>query len=157
VSAPRGTQTPTSYNIASLVLRCYQLHHWSILCFNYLPDAKLDMYLRRESNPYGHFCPQDFLTTMVFTTLSVCSLDYIFTISYDLGAPCLVSTRSFSGFARYCHFTGFTEFTEFYLDDFSFSTQINLSLACLPIPPPRHYVKRTLQRYDYFSNNHILE
>ncbi len=39
-------------------------------------------------------CPQDFLTTIVFTTISVCGLDYTFTISYDLGAPCLVSTPS---------------------------------------------------------------
>ncbi len=39
-------------------------------------------------------CPTDFLTTIVFTTISVCGLDYTFTISYDLGAPCLVSTPS---------------------------------------------------------------
>jgi len=28
----------------------------------------------------------DFLTTIVFTTISVCGLDYIFTLSCDLGA-----------------------------------------------------------------------
>jgi hypothetical protein len=54
----------------------------------------------------------------------VCSLDYAFTISFDLGAPCLVSTRSLSGFARYSHFKGFAEFTEFYIFNFSKRTQI---------------------------------
>ena len=54
----------------------------------------------------------------------VCSLDYAFTISFDLGAPCLVSTRSLSGFARYSHFKGFAEFTEFYIFNFSKCTQI---------------------------------
>ena len=38
------------------------------------------LYLGPESNRHGHYCPRDFLTTMVFTTLSVCSLDYTFTI-----------------------------------------------------------------------------
>ena len=54
----------------------------------------------------------------------VCSLDYAFTISFDLGAPCLVSTRSLSGFARYSHLKGFAEFTEFYIFNFSKCTQI---------------------------------
>ena len=54
----------------------------------------------------------------------VCSLDYAFTVSFDLGAPCLVSTRSLSGFARYSHFKGFAEFTEFYIFNFSKCTQI---------------------------------
>ena len=54
----------------------------------------------------------------------VCSLDYAFTFSFDLGAPCLVSTRSLSGFARYSHFKGFAEFTEFYIFNFSKCTQI---------------------------------
>ena len=80
--------------------------------------------LRRESNPHGRCGPQDFLTTMVFTTLLVCSLDYAFTLSFDLGAPCLVSTRSLSGFARYSHLKGFAEFTEFYIFNFSKCTQI---------------------------------
>ena len=56
--------------------------------------------------------------------LPVCSLDYAFTISFDLGAPCLVSTRSLSGFARYSHLKGFAEFTEFYIFNFSKCTQI---------------------------------
>ncbi len=56
--------------------------------------------------------------------LPVCSLDYAFTISCDLGAPCLVSTRSLSGFARYSHLKGFAEFTEFYIFNFSKCTQI---------------------------------
>ncbi len=56
--------------------------------------------------------------------LLVCSLDYAFTISCDLGAPCLVSTRSLSGFARYSHLKGFAEFTEFYIFNFSKCTQI---------------------------------
>ena len=68
--------------------------------------------------------PQDFLTTIVFTTLTVCGLDYTFTISLDLGVPRLVSTRSLSGFARYYHFTGFTEFEEFYSKGFPMGTQI---------------------------------
>lgn len=41
----------------------------------------------RESNPYGHFCPQDFLTTLAFAQagfisvlLSRCSLDYFLTM-----------------------------------------------------------------------------
>ncbi len=55
---------------------------------------------------------------------SVCSLDYAFTLSFDLGAPCLVSTRSLSGFARYSHLKGFAEFTEFYIFNFSKCTQI---------------------------------
>ena len=38
--------------------------------------------------------PTDFLTTIVFTTLSVCGLDYPFTIAIALGAPRLVSTPS---------------------------------------------------------------
>ena len=54
----------------------------------------------------------------------VCSLDYAFTISFDLGAPCLVSTRSLSGFARHSHLKGFAEFTEFYIFNFSKCTQI---------------------------------
>ena len=36
----------------------------------------------------------DFLTTIVFTTLSVCGLDYTFTIPFGLGVPRLVSTPS---------------------------------------------------------------
>ena len=88
----------------------------------------------------------------------VCSLDYAFTISFDLGAPCLVSTRSLSGFARYSHFKGFAEFTEFYIFNFSKRTQIlfnqrTMSKSCVstssttkaseirlkknPIPSPR--------------------
>ncbi len=38
--------------------------------------------------------PTDFRTTIVFTTLSVCGLDYLFTIAVALGAPRLVSTPS---------------------------------------------------------------
>ena len=67
---------------------------------------------------------QDFLTTIAFATFSVCSLDYTFTLFLNLGVPCLVSTPSFSGLARYYHFKGFTEFTEFYSLDFSKGTQI---------------------------------
>ena len=37
---------------------------------------------------------RDFLTTIVFTTLSVCGLDYTFTILLSLGVPRLVSTPS---------------------------------------------------------------
>ena len=36
----------------------------------------------------------DFRTTIVFTTLSVCGLDYTFTIPFGLGVPRLVSTPS---------------------------------------------------------------
>jgi len=67
--------------------------------------------------------PQDFLTTMVFTTFTVCGLDYTFTIFFNLGVPRLVSTRSLSGFARYSHFKGFTEFEEFYSEGFPSGTQ----------------------------------
>ena len=37
---------------------------------------------------------RDFRTTIVFTTLSVCGLDYTFTIPFGLGVPRLVSTPS---------------------------------------------------------------
>ena len=37
---------------------------------------------------------RDFLTTIVFTTLSVCGLDYTFIIPFSLGVPRLVSTPS---------------------------------------------------------------
>ena len=36
----------------------------------------------------------DFHTTIVFTTLSVCGLDYTFTVPFGLGVPRLVSTPS---------------------------------------------------------------
>ena len=46
-----------------------------------------------DLNSHGQ-CPTDFLTTIVFTTLSVCGLDYTFTIPFSLGVPRLVSTPS---------------------------------------------------------------
>ena len=48
---------------------------------------------RGNRTPTG-IIPTDFLTTIVFTTLSVCGLDYPFTIPFGLGAPRLVSTPS---------------------------------------------------------------
>ena len=69
--------------------------------------------------------PQDFLTTIVFTTLTVCGLDYTFTISFDLGVPRLVSTRSFFSKASLgITISGFTEFEEFYSKGFPMGTQI---------------------------------
>ena len=48
-----------------------------------------------ESNPYGRFGPRDFRTTMAFATISVCGLDYSFTVGLSpLGVPCLVSAPS---------------------------------------------------------------
>ena len=38
--------------------------------------------------------PTDFRTTIVFTTLSVCGLDYTFIIPFGLDVPRLVSTPS---------------------------------------------------------------
>ena len=105
------------------------------------------MYLGRESNPHPHYWGLDFLTTITFVTLSVCSLDYTFTMSLDLGAPCLVSTRScLTSFARYYHLKGFTEFTEFYIDNFLSCTQIVLSPARLPISPPRQLSLPTMSK-----------
>ena len=60
------------------------------------------LYQRWDSNPHEQ-SSTDFLTTMVFTTFTVCGLDYTFTIFFNLGVPRLVSTRSLSGFARYYH------------------------------------------------------
>ena len=55
------------------------------------------MCLGRESNPHGRFGPRDFLTTMAFATISVCGLDYSFTVEPgSLGVPCLVSAPSSS-------------------------------------------------------------
>jgi len=72
------------------------------------------LYYGRESNPHEHYCSRDFLTNYNFRcSFRICSLDFISTISLkDLGHPRQVSTRSLSGFARYCHFTGFTEFED---------------------------------------------
>jgi hypothetical protein len=67
---------------------------------------------------------QDFLTTTVFTALSVCGLDFPFTIAFALGAARQVSTPSFSGLARDYHFRGFPDFEQFYSKDFSKGTQI---------------------------------
>ena len=39
--------------------------------------------------------PRDFLTTIVFTTISVCSLDFILTITFVLGSCRQVSTPSY--------------------------------------------------------------
>ena len=85
--------------------------------------------IRDGSRTHTSIRPTDFLTTMVFTTFTVCGLDYTFTIFFNLGVPRLVSTRSLSGFARYYHFTGFTEFEEFYLNDFSSSTHVLASIV----------------------------
>ena len=52
--------------------------------------------LGRESNPHGRFGPRDFRTTMAFATISICGLDYSFTVEQNsLGVPCLVSAPSF--------------------------------------------------------------
>ena len=51
--------------------------------------------LGRESNPHGRFGPRDFRTTMAFATISVCGLDYSFTVEPgSLGVSCLVSAPS---------------------------------------------------------------
>jgi len=43
----------------------------------------------------AHPKARDFLTTMAFATLSVCGLDYTFTVAFALGARRLVSTPSY--------------------------------------------------------------
>ena len=79
----------------------------------------------------------DFLTTIVFTTLllGLWSGLYLHHSISTLDVLCQVSTRSFSGFARYSHLKGFTEFTGFYIKDFSLSTQFSKSVV-YTIPPP---------------------
>ena len=53
------------------------------------------MCLGRDSNPHGRFGPRDFRTTMAFATITVCGLDYSFTMGLcPLGVPCLVSAPS---------------------------------------------------------------
>lgn len=49
-----------------------------------------------------NFRSTDFLTTAVFTAHIVCGLDFLFTMSKDLGAPCKVSTLGIN-LARDCH------------------------------------------------------
>jgi len=44
--------------------------------------------------PARRFKARDFLTTIVFTTLTVCGLDYTLTIACALGSRRLVSTPS---------------------------------------------------------------
>ena len=51
--------------------------------------------------------PIGYCTTLIFTSIRfylICSLDFIFTISFDLGRWCKVSTHSFR-LARYCRIT----------------------------------------------------
>ena len=58
------------------------------------------LYQRRDSNPHGHCCPEDFLTTFAFTRTIfsiTCSDVVVWTISSPfpfrgLGATCIVST-----------------------------------------------------------------
>ena len=48
----------------------------------------------RESNPYGHHWPRDFLTTLAFTQAisgRCCSLDYFFTMPRERFRCCLYS------------------------------------------------------------------
>ena len=59
----------------------------------------------RESNPYGHHWPRDFLTTLAFTQAisgRCCSLDYFFTMPMcGLGVACIVSTPFISSKAEF--------------------------------------------------------
>ena len=66
----------------------------------------------------------DPLTTIVFTTITVCGLDFTFTMSFDLGASHQVSTPSLTGLARYCHLKGSTEFERFYSKGFPLGTPV---------------------------------
>ena len=68
-----------------------------------------------------------FLPATVFTANIVCCLWSGLYLYHFTGTSRQVSTRSLSGFARYCHFTGFTEFEKFYFESFLPSTQIILS------------------------------
>lgn len=74
----------------------------------------------------GWLSPTDFLTTIAFATISVCSLDFTITIAFASGARRQVSTPSLSGLARYWHFKAFTEFDAFYFGRFQPSTQFIL-------------------------------
>ena len=49
---------------------CCYLRTVLVICTNNLAiDTYLySLYFGRESNPYGHCCPRDFLTTIIFTT-----------------------------------------------------------------------------------------
>ena len=92
----------------------------------------------RDSNPYGHCCPQDFLATLAFTQagfitalLSRCSLDYFMTMHIlCLGPPRIVSTPlagpgpALESHRQSGHFCprGFCLLEEFYLQGFPCST-----------------------------------
>lgn len=47
------------------------------------------MCLGRESNPHGHFCPRDFLTTMAFATSRLWSGLFL---HHDFSFRCVVSS-----------------------------------------------------------------
>ena len=58
--------------------------------------------------------------------------------------------------ARDCHFTGFPVFEQFYFRSFLRSTQINLSLLCLPVPPRSRLINlyivflKPSRQFDFF-------
>ena len=82
------------------------------------------------------WCSTDFLTTIVFTTLSVCGLDYTFTIPFGLGVPRLVSTPSrFLLLGSVLPFYRFHRIWGITLIKFPKWGSIFISLVCLPIPP----------------------
>ena len=88
----------------------------------------------RESNPYGHHWPRDFLATLAFTQAiseRCCSLDYFFTMPLcGLGVACIVSTPFISlglnlvshrHICR-CRQKGFCLLGQFYFTSFPMST-----------------------------------
>ena len=82
---------------------------------------------RAGLEPARTFLPNRFSYHHSFHYQLICCLWsglYLNHIFSDLGSPCLVSTPSFSGLARYSHLKGFTEFTKFYIRCFHLSTQI---------------------------------
>ena len=76
---------------------------------------------RRESNSYSLFLRTGFSYHYSFHYHHKCLWSGLY-LHHVKGAPCLVSTRSLSGFARYSHVKGFTEFTGFYFERFHSST-----------------------------------
>lgn len=104
----------------------------------------------RESNPYGHFCPQDFLATSCYHDRHDrqgrrCSLDYFLTIATRAtGCRCIVSLRLCSlwchresnrlhrcNLVPRCPRKGFRELACFYIHPFGRCTLVILSKSCV--------------------------
>ena len=79
----------------------------------------------------------DFLTTTSFLALTVCGLDYPFTIPFGLGAPRLVSTPSSCDAWLGIAILQVSPNLRSYTHKISQMRLNFLSLVCLPIPPYR--------------------